>query len=158
LRESKKQTRKLSCYLSTLRRPVAWTMPAAVTALAFSGMQSRLAGTQLSSNPVKNWSMSLLFSSGCDMSRMMSSSLAWHSTSVCPWNMVLTSGTHDPGRNEAHSNRKPIMSPSPLIWCVGIRVILVCSWLNMLSTVLVSSRVRLNSPKSVFRRGVDMVE
>ena len=123
---------------------MASSVPCCVCELAFSGTQSSDADTQPCSTPRINSSMRSLFCAGCDMRRMMSaSSAAWHSTSVCPWNMVLTTGRLFPEAKALHVNLKPIMSPISLMWWVGIMsTLLDCSCANMLCAVTRSSLVR----------------
>ena len=90
----------VQCWLSTVSRPVACTVPCCVIELAFSGTQSSVAGTHSRSTFSRNARILSRFSTGSDMSRMMSaSSASWHSTSVCPWNMVLTTGRRLPVAN-----------------------------------------------------------
>lgn len=115
----------VQCWLSTVRRPCACTVPCCVTALAFSGTQSRDAGTHSSSTRCRNCRIRSRFASGLDISlRIRASSACWHSTSVCPWNMVRTTGRQLPDANALQENRNPIMSPISLMWCVGITITL----------------------------------
>ena len=85
--------------------------------------------------------MHSLFFSGCDMSCMICASSALDSTSVWPWNMVRTMGRWLPGAWALHVNRNPIMSPSSLMWCVGITSKRLEGSCSMLSVVTRSSAV-----------------
>ena len=83
----------VQCWLSTVSSPEAWIVPCCVTALAFSGTQSSVAGTHSASIRRMSACIRSRFLSGWDMSCMICASVACpHSTSVCPWNMVRTSG------------------------------------------------------------------
>ena len=147
-------TSGVQCWLSTVSSPDACTVPCCVTELAFSGTQSSDAGTHSLSTCRMNPSIRALFSLGSDMSRMISASSAWHSTSVCPWNMARTTGRQLAVAYLLHEKRKPIMSPSSLMWCVGITSTLPdgsCD--SMLSHVTRSSCVRGCMANCSFRRG-----
>lgn len=125
-------------------------------ALEFSGMQSRSAGTHSASTLARNSAIRRRHSSGWFMSLRMTSSFSWHSTSRCPWNMVLTSGSAPPGRNGSQSKRNPMRSWKWLMWWLGATVSLDASGPSTLSHVVSSSLVRGCSPNASTMRGWGM--
>ena len=90
---------------------------------------------------------------------MMAASSSWHSVAVCPKNMVRRTGRPSPGRWGPHSYRKPIMSPCPEMWWLGISSIAaVGSCSRIAPHVAASSCVIGYSPKSPLSRSIAGVE
>jgi len=145
----------MQAHLSIVRRPCAWSRPRSVCELQFSGTQSSEAGTHPPRTDWRKSSIRWRFSEGCDMSARISSVPSWHSTSVCPWNMVRTSGSTLAGACALHENRNPIISPSSLMWCVGITSTRADSCCSMLWHVDRSSGLRGCRANRSHRRSMD---